>query len=199
MTVRKAQPAELPALIGVLARAFDDDPFMAWFCRKDDRRREAVARFMRVGVRVVVAPHAEIYTDDDHGGAAAWVPPGKWRLGFFRQLSFLPDLVRSPTLPRLGEVFGALNRITARHPTTPHWYLFVLGVEPARQGRGIGAELIRPILERCDREQTPAYLEASSPRNVPFYLRHGFRVQAEHQVTGGPPIWLMWRDPRPAT
>ena len=56
---------------------------------------------------------------------------------------------------------------------------------------------MRPVLEECDRDGIPAYLESSKERNVPLYERNGFRVQRTVDVpSGGPRIWLMWRDPR---
>ena len=52
------------------------------------------------------------------------------------------------------------------------------------------------VLERCDEEGIPAYLESSNARNVPFYRRHGFGVTTELQIPGGGPmLWLMWREP----
>jgi hypothetical protein len=42
----------------------------------------------------------------------------------------------------------------------------------------------------------PAYLEASSPRNIPFYRKHGFQVIVEFAFgPGGPPLAAMWRSP----
>jgi hypothetical protein len=56
---------------------------------------------------------------------------------------------------------------------------------------------MRPILERCDREGLPAYLEASSPRNRALYERHGFVVVEEMRLAkDSPPLWRMWRKPR---
>ena len=40
-----------------------------------------------------------------------------------------------------------------------HWYLMILGVVPADQGRGIGGALMQPVLEEADREGVPCYLE----------------------------------------
>jgi GNAT superfamily N-acetyltransferase len=69
-------------------------------------------------------------------------------------------------------------------------------VATAWQGRGFGAALLRPILERCDAEQVPAYLEASTPRNRALYERHGFKVVEEcRYASDGPPMWRMWREP----
>ena len=61
----------------------------------------------------------------------------------------------------------------------------------------LGGQVIAPVLERCDVERVPAYLESSNPRNVPFYQRHGFQVVDEIVLEeGGPVLHTMWRDPR---
>ena len=74
---------------------------------------------------------------------------------------------------QLGAAFEQMGRY---HPQEPHWYLPFIGVDPVRQGQGIGAALLRPILEKCDAERLPAYLESSNPRNRPLYQRHGFEM-----------------------
>ena len=89
-----------------------------------------------------------------------------------------------------------LGQIEARHPREPHWYLAVLGTDPARQGEGIGSALLRPVLDDCDRLELPAYLETATERNVDFYARHGFKVVQEMRLPlGGPALWRMWREP----
>ena len=83
------------------------------------------------------------------------------------------------------------------HPEEPHWYLAVLGTAPEHQGKGVGSALISPILQKCDAEGVPAYLESSKESNIPFYQRHGFEVTGEIKVKNGPTLWPMWRDPQP--
>ena len=65
------------------------------------------------------------------------------------------------------------------------------------QSKGVGSAVIRHMLERCDAEGLPAYLESSNLRNVPFYARHGF-VSTGEIVVGkdAPTVTAMWRDPR---
>jgi ribosomal protein S18 acetylase RimI-like enzyme len=92
---------------------------------------------------------------------------------------------------------GVLSTIEQAHPRQPHWYLAVLGTDPLHQGRGIGTALMAPVLERCDEEGLPAFLESSKESNVPYYERFGFRVERELKLgKGAPSVWPMWREPQ---
>jgi ribosomal protein S18 acetylase RimI-like enzyme len=109
----------------------------------------------------------------------------------------LPTIVRFLGL-RTATVLGGLNRMEERHPSDPpHWYLFVLGTEPAAQGRGLGSSLLSHMLDRIDARGLPAYLESSNERNIALYARHGFGVTDEVAIPRGPRIWPMWRGPHP--
>ena len=82
------------------------------------------------------------------------------------------------------------------HPEEPHWYLPLIGTDPARQGRGYGSALLGEALANCDRQTLPAYLEATSPRNVKLYERHGFEALGTIQEGSSPDITPMLRKPR---
>jgi GNAT superfamily N-acetyltransferase len=101
-------------------------------------------------------------------------------------------------LTRVFAVSRALELLDRKTPHASHFYLRIIGVDPAQQRRGIGGRLMQPVLDRCDREQIPAYLFSTKQQNVPLYERHGFRVLERVEVDGGPPLWTMWRDPRSA-
>jgi GNAT superfamily N-acetyltransferase len=124
-----------------------------------------------------------------------WERPGEWKMSLLRQLALLPGMAR---------IYGrhsargmrAIVALESDHPTAEHYYLPFIGVAPEWQGRGLGAALLRPILDRCDRERMPAYLEASSARNRGLYERNGFAVTEEFRLgRGSPPLWRMWRQP----
>jgi ribosomal protein S18 acetylase RimI-like enzyme len=193
--VRRAERAEAPALAETLARAFDDDPVMSWFFHDAERRLVRNRRFFAMRLRQLL-PHGETYTVDGHAGAALWAAPDRWRVGRVEEArmaaALLPALWR-----RLGPVLRGVEAIERAHPETPHYYLAVLGTEPAAQGQGIGSALLRPMLDMCDRDEVPAYLESSKERNIDFYARHGFRVTGEVRLPDGPPVWPTWRDPLP--
>jgi GNAT superfamily N-acetyltransferase len=194
--IRKATADDVARLARALARAFYDDPVFNWLIPDDSQRMRRSERAFAFYLRRVYLPHDECYTTQDGGGGALWLPPGKWRLGPFAQLRLARGMVAAMG-PRLPQLLRALSTIESNHPRKPHYYLPFVGVEPELQGKGIGTALLAPILDRCDREGTPAYLESTTPRNRACYLRQGFEVTEEFRFPkGGPPSWRMWREPR---
>lgn len=193
--VRKATERDVPRLARAMALAFYDDPVVGAWCFPDERlRMRRLERSFDVLLRRVYLAHDACYTIDARAGGALWLPPGAWKLGVREQLRVTARLARAQgrALPRTLRV---LAFVESRHPHEPHHYLAFVGVEPASQGRGLGSELLRPVLDRCDGERRPAYLEASSERNRALYERHGFEPTDELRLPGGgPPIWPMWRD-----
>lgn len=189
--------ADVSRAATALARAFYDDPVASWMYRDESARHERLERGFALFMRRVWLPVDASYTTDSLAGAALWMPPGEWHLGFLAQLRMLPAMwaVSRRDLPRLLGFFNAMESV---HPENPHWYLPIVGVEPEWQGKGFGAALLRPILERCDAEGVPAYLEASSMRSRALYERQGFEVSGD-EITAkdSPPLWPMWREPRP--
>jgi ribosomal protein S18 acetylase RimI-like enzyme len=194
MDVRPARGDEVPQLAAMLARAFHDDPVMAWFMRNEDRRPKYAARFFAWQLHRLLGQE-QIHVAGDGTAAALWAMPGLWRESTWQALRLFVALV--PALgSHLPSAARAVDRVERRHPQNPHLYLAALGTDPPAQGRGIGSALLRPGLELCDREGLPAYLESSKERNVAFYSRFGFRVTEELRLPGdGPKFWLMWRDP----
>lgn len=191
---RRARPDEASALAAMLARAFEDDPVMAWAFPHATSRLAWYRRFYRQRLRALL-PGGEVYTAAGLAGAALWAEPEQWRPSLRETLALA--LLVPGTGRATGRVLRGLAQIEARHPETPHWYLSILGTEPSRRGEGIGSRLLEPVLEGCDADELPAYLESSKERNLAFYARHGFRVTGELRLPGGPPVWFMWRDPRP--
>lgn len=74
------------------------------------------------------------------------------------------------------------------------WYLSILGILPAYQNRGFGANLVTPVLEITDRLGVPTYLETFTPRNEPFYQRLGYtRTDSFFEPTIGTSYAVMIR------
>ncbi len=188
-----AGPTDIEALEDVLQAAFFDDPVMSWILPNDGDRDRRLARLFRVLLRFHYLPRRTVWTTSDQAGAALWAAPGHWKVSNAEMLRAMPSLLRALGR-RAATAVSFLNRVDEHHPEEPHWYLGVLGTDPPRQGHGIGSALMQPVLERCDREGLPAYLESSKESNIAFYGRHGFEVTGEiRPVSGGPVLYPMWR------
>jgi GNAT superfamily N-acetyltransferase len=195
--VRKATYADVPALSKALARAFDDDPIMEWLLPPGTpRRMDRLATSFEVALRVLHLRHDETWTTPDLSAAALWDPPDQWKTGPRQMVRGLPAMawvLRGRLLPGIR----ALSHAERQHPPGSHWYLAVLGTEPAAQGKGAGSAVLEPVLQRCDEEGVDAFLESSKERNIAYYHRFGFTVVGEVQFPGGgPKVWQMLRQPR---
>jgi ribosomal protein S18 acetylase RimI-like enzyme len=196
-SVRSAAPADAPALARMLARAFHDDPVAEWAWRSDRLRPRMLERYQAIRLRQMLCDE-EVWTTADLAGAALWAPPKRWRKTPRQEAAFARCFLDPRLLARMPLVAGGWAGLERRHPASPpHWYLAVLGVDPASQGRGLGSALLEPVLARCDADGIGAYVESSKERNIDFYARHGFRVTGEPRLPRGPLVWTMWREPRP--
>lgn len=197
--VRLASSPERDSIAEALADAFFDDPVMSWILVDEARRSRRLEVLFRVFLRGHYLPLNTVWTTSDRAGAALWGPPGHGIIPPSTMLRNVGGILRSLGLSSI-RALRALGHVEQLHPKEPHWYLGVLGTRKARQGQGVGSALLAPVLERCDEEGLPAYLESSKESNIAFYRRHGFEVTAEVELPGGgPKVWPMWREPRPRT
>ncbi len=195
VALSRATTADLPAVAGVLARAFHDDPVFAWSIPDPDRRRARLPAVFNAFAELYL-PHEETYLTTDGAGAALWAPanvdpfdgePGET---FGERIAELLDEEEAQRCLAVGELFSR------HHPAQPWMYLQLIGVEPDHQRRGLGSQLLAPVLARCDATGTPAYLEAATVDNRRLYQRHGFGTIDEIALPDdGPAVWLMWRAP----
>lgn len=194
--VRRARPGDVGPMAAQLCRSFFDDPVMSHVFRNESRRHEGMRRYFTTQMRSDYLPFGGCYTTDGYLGSAIWAPAGKPLLSVLAGIANMVKVIPYVASHLLNTV-TMLSLIESMHPRQPHWYLATLGTDPDAQGRGIGSALLRPVLDHCDVEGLPAYLESSKESNVPFYARHGFEVVKEVPLPGGgPTIWTMWREPQ---
>jgi GNAT superfamily N-acetyltransferase len=204
--LEKSQPRTLTAAsftdaAVALSRAFHDDPMSIYMVADAATRADVLPLHMTVALRMGQL-FGEVYVSGDPPvGAAVWFPPHLWELTA-AQLAEAGAQELERALPAGAfarfmaiEQFG--EQLHRRDAAFPHWYLAVLGVEPAMQGRGLGGALMRPVLEKADRQGLPCYLETAVEENVPFYRSHGFDVVVDGEVPGTAlRFWTMLRGPR---
>lgn len=192
--VSVAQRRDWKILGDILGEAFADDPVNQWIFG-NDRAIQSLFRIMA----------DDIYTREGFchlaGSEAAtmWLPmgvtPDLSPFGLFR---FMMSQMRWGEKGALKRGMAAGKEMERYHPDTPHVYLFAIGTTKAGRGKGLGKALLRPVLDRCDAEGWPVYLENTNPANAGFYGAHGFERMAEPFTLGdGSPVMEpMWRTPK---
>jgi GNAT superfamily N-acetyltransferase len=201
--IRHLSPNELSGAVASAARAFHDDPLFNFFEPDLVKQSHRLPAFMKATI-LDTLPFKETYTAATDGKAkavAAWLPPGSYprsnrREGLFNA-RVLPSMLRVGR--RMPLAVRLLTTIDKAHPKIEHWYLSLLAVDPSLQGKGVGGALLGPVLERCDRDGLPAYLETQKEANVAWYRRFGFELVDTIRLEGvadSPTMWTMLREPR---
>ena len=145
---------EAPA-IDVVVLAFSADPAARWTWPDPQQYLTHFPPLVEAFGGKAFA-HGSAYYVDGYAGAALWLPPG-----------VQPD-EDALSEQKLKDVFAAFEQMGRYHPSEPHWYLPLFGVDPFHQGKGYGAALMQHALIPCDRDHTLAYLESTNPKNIPL-------------------------------
>jgi ribosomal protein S18 acetylase RimI-like enzyme len=198
VAIRNLRPPDIEAVVDVLSAAFTGFPVLQVLVGTDG---DARARLRRVYAM-------ELEPDSD---ASAVVAEQEGRI--VGAITFsdspacsAPSAGRTLRFMRIAgtRVFGAMRvfgRIERVHPKTPHRHLPTVGVDPDRQGEGIGRLLMEDFVRRCDEDAMGSYLEtirwsdASKPSHERFYRSLGFEVSDVLPMTD---TWQVLTMTRPA-
>jgi GNAT superfamily N-acetyltransferase len=215
--VRMLGPRDTADAARVLVRAFHDDPaFVALIPDPETRSRLlralALARARDAGR--YAAAHG-VRLEGELAGVALWTPPGTG----LRVLPAAATLIRNvlgggpitPTIAHVSSVLWRDRRVMPRlararmqamraASAEPAWYLALIGTDPRYRRRGVARRLLEHVLERCDADGVPAWLETTEESTVAIYERFGFTVSSSAAAGSHMPgYWVMWRAPRAAS
>jgi ribosomal protein S18 acetylase RimI-like enzyme len=186
-------PSLVDAAAGVLVRAFPADPGLLFVLPDPADRARLGPALARAVVRFALRCGSPVATPDPVRGVALWFAPDDLVATGIGQV---PGLIGPEAWARFKRLLTHLDALHPRYAPDPHWYLALLGVDPACQRQGIGEALLRPVFAQADRAGAACYLEAPTAENARYYARRGFRVLAETDVPASDVhVWLMQRDP----
>lgn len=199
-TIEDAVPGDAEAAGVCMADAFSGDPHMAFFFPVGPvEHRRLVTEFFTIlaGARIALGMPVKVlklqgtlrgvvmgYTT----AQPAW--PDDWQKRWARLEAGCDGLA--------GRLEATEAICNTYKPSSPHYYLGVLGLHPSLHGLGAGAALIRDYcsISDADPASSGTFLETCSPKNVPFYRRMGFEVQSEERLDARTTIWCLFR-PKP--
>jgi hypothetical protein len=178
-----ATPADRARVVNSLVAAFPNDPALRYLF-PDERTyaQHAPAFFGHLFDKRV--PKGTIWTIDRGASTAIWEPPPT--AGNASSDDDLCAQLPADALARYRRYGRAVHTVL---PTSPYWYLGVLGTHPDSGGRRWGHAVMSAGLRRAAADGLPAVLETSNPANVEVYRRAHWQVV--RTVTEPLPIWVM--------
>ncbi len=182
-----------------MGRAFLDDPLLKFVIPDYEKRIRATPELYG-GIIRYARLYGKAYTTATVEGAACWLPPDQSSPTLIRMLRAgmlkIPLLLGWNSYQRLNAFEAQAENLHKHYARKPHWYLWALGVDPARQGKGVGSILLQPVLAQADADETPCYLETQNDKNLPFYEKQGFKVMEAKEIgKGAVTTWAMLREP----
>lgn len=187
-----------------VARAFYHYPsLMAYF--PDERRRAKNLPWYMERTLLSALAYGEAWTTEDRAGVLFLLPPGHTRLTDIEYIrcGFLaaPFKIGLRHYPVVNACETELaNTQEALLGGRPHYYLWGLVVEPAKQRSGAGSALLQQLFRQADREQMPIYLETHQFENVAYYEARGFgQIHTGKMPYQSMPYWCLLREPQGAS
>lgn len=194
MKIINASPSDIDKAVDCLASAFAQDPITGFLLQTGPGYRERVTQFFSLLMRarielkmpVIVARGAH-----GVGGAAMGYSTERsdWPAGLTEEWDRFEKAI-----PGFTDRMAIYDEIAAKFkPPAPHYYLGVIGTDPALQGSGIGTQLLESFCEVSagDPLSSGVYLETARASNLRFYERAGF-AETGRGALGGATLWCMY-------
>jgi ribosomal protein S18 acetylase RimI-like enzyme len=191
--------SQLKTAASVLVEAFRDDEYTTFVFNSKEQ-------YDKIGLQLYISwtKWAMLY-------GKAWATPGLESVAL-RQTPKHPDfsywnMFRSGMLKNKnlmgGESFEKLMRyvnvVVDFHSefigSREHWYAWMIGTLPEKQGMGYGSILMNHTFEMVDRDKVPIFLDTLSERNVELHSKFGYNLLKSRQVPDSDvTVYFMKRD-----
>lgn len=188
--------ARIQRASGVLARAFDDYPLFRELFPGPRQRERALHWYMGFILRYCTRYGEVFATDGDQGVLAVLTGSGQFtrRKLLATGLQFGP--IRMGIVPfwRMTRHNNHVGSVCSRFVPPDAWYLWIVGVAPAAQGKRLGAQLMNRLLQAVDAAGATCYGDTDRREMLGFFMAYGFQVVHEGRApTSGLPFWVFLR------
>lgn len=148
-TIDKVRPilkSETDRFAATLTLALCADPVVRWAMPDANQHMNTLMPLVGAFGGDAAADNGTAYVIGDFKGAVTWLAPGVH-----------PDddalgeiFAKNVDEPHLSEVYALFEAMAAYHPSEPHWYLPLIGVDPAYQRQGLGSAMLSHVVAACD-------------------------------------------------
>jgi ribosomal protein S18 acetylase RimI-like enzyme len=186
--MKRATLADVDSIKNILLVSFENDPHLKFLLEQSKNGQK-----LNILIDYVVDQTfrgGEIYLSEDNNGVALWdfERDEKMSLHYiWRNLTFLVRIGIKPVI-RIVKSEAHIHKNFRKYPRYCH--LYMIGVLPEAQGKGLASTLMNPLLQRMNEKSIPVFLETANPRNVDIYKKKGFNI-FETLTIRGHSVFLM--------
>ena len=183
----------------VISKAFFDDPLMVYLFPKPKERKMKLESMMELLIRIGIKYGVAHATSSNLEGIAIWFPSNRAKISPIMGLlnggiSYFFKL----GIKAVKKQNGFYNYVFSKHTKlipSQHWYLSIIGINPALQGKGFSHILFDSMFNKIDKENVPCFLDTNNEKNLPVYERFGFKILEKYEVPGTDIVnWAMIRE-----
>ena len=172
--MRRATPADVDLIKRILLVSFKNDPHVNWLLEESKNK-------LKLNLLIDYVVHqtlrkGEIYLSDHNTAVALWDFERNEKMSFhyiWRNLAFLIRIGMKSVVRILKSEAHVHNNF---HKYPRYCHLYLIGVLPEAQGKGLASALMNPMIQRMKEKSIPVFLETANPRNVDIYKKKGFRT-----------------------
>ncbi|HTL10123.1 MAG TPA: GNAT family N-acetyltransferase [Chitinophagaceae bacterium] len=176
--MQRAQPTDREIIIAMLVNSFRNNKSVQYIIKQDAKKERRLRRLMEYSYEVC-SLFGDVFITEDKAGCALIIKPDKKKPSL---TSLLLDVQLITGCVGFSNLQKAMRReaiIKAQHPVGPLYYLWFIGVEPAKQQRGIGSQLLKGVIDEAQKEGRTLCLETSTQTNIAWYQSFGCTIYNE--------------------
>lgn len=205
MTIRPCTTQDVDATADMLAHAFEVDEAYRYLMPNAATRTAGLREFFTGNLRVHLGhrcTHVMLDTSERVIATVTLRPPGGVHISKRTMVrhgllpfAFAHGVAAVKRMFWLKAIYDGLEADAAQRGA--HWYVHMMAVHPDHQGRGLGSQLLRYVLDAAHQTDAKAHtvLTTHLETNVTYYRRAGFEVTDQRTLTppGSHPytVWSM--------
>ncbi|MCW3079715.1 GNAT family N-acetyltransferase [Segetibacter sp.] len=182
----KAGKAHKERVIQLLAECVDKNKSVNWIVKQDSERKQRIRHLIDYSFDACIDLEQVYLNEDENGVIISSMSDDK--LPFLEEAYLTARFVLQVTgVEGIAKALRREEYIKSFHPQDEEFiYIWFIAVDKAQQGRGIGAKMLKEIIDKSNNENMGIYLETSEDSNVAFYRKHGFEIYhtSEEEIFG---------------
>ncbi len=176
--MKRAEKSDRDTIVDILVKSFTDNKSVNYIIKQDEKRGVRLRRLMEYS-HDVCKLYGDVFITDDKTGCALVVKPDMKKTSLNSVLLDAKFVVGCLGLSNLKKAMSREAKIKSQHPEGYLYYVWFIGVDPAKQHKGIGSQLLNEVIAEGGKESRTICLETSTQKNIPWYQSFGFKIYNE--------------------